>query len=144
MDIRIGVDLVQVDRVRALLDGQPVAATELFTARELAACPAGRARYTRLAGRFAAKEAVLKALGTGLGPDMRFTDIEVLNEPWGAPRTQLYGQVHAAFHRRGGHRPVTVSISHTAGFALAQAVFVTGSPEPVATGAGEGDACGSC
>ncbi|MFF0153617.1 holo-ACP synthase [Micromonospora sp. NPDC005203] len=123
MGVRVGVDLVEVDRVQTLLKQQPAASSELFTERELAACSGRRDRYVRLAGRFAAKEAVLKALGTGLGPRMRWTDVEIVNEPWGKPRVHLYGEVAAVWRRRGAGQ-VEISISHTAGLALAHAVLV--------------------
>ncbi|MGO4428622.1 4'-phosphopantetheinyl transferase superfamily protein, partial [Streptomyces sp. MCAF7] len=61
--IAVGVDLVEVARVRSLLEDNPAAETELFTTREIRYCAGKRNRYARLAARFAAKEAALKALG---------------------------------------------------------------------------------
>lgn len=93
----------------------------LFTPAELAYC-LGRKRQTEhLAGRFAAKEAVLKLLGTGLQRGMKWTEIEVTNEPSGQPRVKLTGQCrHIAGQRRLGE--ILVSISHITTHAIASAV----------------------
>jgi holo-[acyl-carrier protein] synthase len=80
-----------------------------------------------MAARFAAKEAVLKAFGTGLGQRMRWTDVEIVNELTGRPRVHLHGEVAAWARRRGMTDPDTfldVSLSHTDGLAVAQAVAV--------------------
>lgn len=132
MDIRVGVDMVHVSRVRRLLDEQPRARTDLFTPRELDSCGTRRNRYARLAARFAAKEAVLKAFGTGLGPRMRWLDVEIVNEPWGRPRVSLHGEVASSLGVRMSGAP-EVSMSHTGDVALAQAVVVMRSPDPVRT-----------
>jgi holo-[acyl-carrier protein] synthase len=118
--VRVGTDVVDVARLTALLRGQPGLAAEVFTPGELAYSGEGRRREEHLAARFAAKEAVLKALGTGLGPGMRWTDVEVVNDRSGAPRVRLHGAVAAAARRRR-LASVEVSLSHTAGLALASA-----------------------
>ena len=113
-------------RFARLLREHPGAAPDLFTAVELAGC-AGKRRWTEhLAARFAAKEAVLKALGTGLGPRMRWTDIEVANDPEGRPIVFLGGAV-AARADACGFRQVCLSLTHTADFAIAQAAAVRGN-----------------
>ncbi|GAB3921841.1 holo-ACP synthase [Kribbella albertanoniae] len=124
MEIRVGVDLVHVPRLRRLLAEQPAIGGELFTPGELRACADRRNTVSRLSARFAAKEAVLKALGTGLGPRMRWLDVEIANEPWGRPVVRLHGAAAAAGARLGA-RSVDVSLSHTGDFALAHAVVVT-------------------
>ncbi|MEJ3743460.1 holo-ACP synthase [Actinomycetes bacterium KLBMP 9797] len=129
MDIDVGVDLVAEDRIRALL-AQPDIERTVFTAGELRACAGRRDRYARLAGRFAAKEALLKALGTGLGPGMRWTDVEVVNERSGRPAVRLHGAVARAWAAAGGGTPA-LSISHTGGFAIAHVVVARpGIAEP--------------
>jgi holo-[acyl-carrier protein] synthase len=120
LGLRVGIDLIPVLRVERLLAEQPELAARIFTEREKQAC-AGRG--DRLAGRFAAKEAVLKVLGTGLGPGMNWTDVEVLNETGGRPRVRLYG-VAAQRLQALGPGSVEVSIAHSGGLAIAQAVFV--------------------
>lgn len=121
--MRVGVDLVAVGRMARLLGDDARACDALLTAREQAACRSERRRDEHIAGRFAAKEAVLKAFGTGLGQRMRWTDVEVLRGPGGRPVVELHGEV-AALARRRGLAALDVSLSHTAGLALAHAVAV--------------------
>ncbi|WP_205856542.1 holo-ACP synthase [Phytoactinopolyspora endophytica] len=129
LDVRVGVDLVQVSRVRRLLVEQPAAQAELFTPRELAACGTKRSRFARLAARFAAKEAVLKAFGTGLGPRMRWHDVEIVNEPYGRPRVLLHGERVRSLAQRMTGSP-EISMSHTGDVALAHAVIVMRPASP--------------
>jgi holo-[acyl-carrier protein] synthase len=121
--LRVGVDLVDVERLRRLLAEHTDRHGELFTAAELEYCRGKRRRYEHLAARFAAKEAVLKAFGTGISQRMRFTEVEVLNERSGRPRVRLRGSV-ASFAERHGLSQLDVSLSHTEGMALAHAVSV--------------------
>jgi holo-[acyl-carrier protein] synthase len=120
----VGIDVVGVDRVRRLLE-RPAAAAELFTPDELAYCAGRRRRYEHLAARFAAKEAVLKAIGTGLGARMQWTDVEVVNDLHGRPRAVLHGEVARAAARRD-IVAVALSLSHSDGMATAVAVGHTG------------------
>ncbi len=76
-----------------------------------------------LAARFAAKEAVLKALGTGLGRRMAWTEVEVVNDPAGRPLIRLHGGV-AEWAADRGLTEVDVSLSHTEQLAIAQAIAV--------------------
>ncbi|MDT3395882.1 holo-ACP synthase [Streptomyces sp. B1866] len=121
--VTVGVDLVKVARMKALLEDNPAAESELFTLREIRYCAGRRDRYAHLAARFAAKEAALKALGTGLGPRMRWTDVEVVNEPLGRPRLHLRGAAAAAAGAPGSWS-ADISLSHTGDYALAHAVLV--------------------
>ena len=105
-----------------LLTDNPAAYDTLLTRREQAAC-AGTHRHEHVAVRFAAKEAVLKAFGTGLAPRMRWTDVEVVRRRGGRPEIELHGEV-AALARRRGLAALDVSLTHTAGLALAHAVAV--------------------
>ena len=95
----------------------------LFTDREVAYCNGKRRRFEHLAARFAAKEAVLKTIGTGLGSRMRWTDVEVVRGPAGRPEIRLLGAVATAASRRGIDT-IDVSLSHTQDYAVAQAVAV--------------------
>lgn len=121
--VRSGVDLVPVARIARLIAEQPAILESIFTARELAYCDGKRRRHEHLAARFAAKEAVLKALGTGLGPGMAWTEVEVVNEINGRPVAHLHGAV-AAFATGRGLVTIDISLSHTADLAIAQAVIV--------------------
>lgn len=124
--IRIGIDVVAVERVRRLLHEHPDFTSRVFTADEVGVVK-GRRRAERLAGRFAAKEAVLKALGTGLGPRMRWTDVEITNAPGGRPRVRLDGAV-AAWASAHRVEAVEVSLSHSAGLAVAQSLVLSAAP----------------
>ena len=93
---------------------------EIITARELAYCHAKRRSGQHLAARFAAKEAVLKAFGTGVSRRMRWTEVEVINDRLGRPEVRLEGAV-AEFARRRGLAGLDVSLTHTEGLAIAHA-----------------------
>ena len=116
----IGIDAVEVDRFRQLLARRPSAANRLFTDGELAYGRRWRDPAPRLAARFAAKEAVMKALGVGLGA-FGFHDVEVVSEPSGAPSLVLRGAAESLATGMGvtGWR---LSLTHTD--SLAQAVAV--------------------
>lgn len=132
----IGIDIVAVERVQRLVTEHEGALGGLFTQRELAYCAGKRRRHEHLAARFAAKEAVLKALGTGLARRMRWTDVEVVNERNGRPTVNLAGAV-ASFAERHGLADLDVSLSHTEDMAIAQAITSwRGRP-------GEGTPCAS-
>ncbi|KAK1183256.1 holo-ACP synthase [Streptomyces sp. NBS 14/10] len=144
--IAVGVDLVEVARVRSLLEDNPAAETELFTTREIRYCADKRNRYARLAARFAAKEAALKALGTGVGPGMRWTDVEVVNDPLGRPRLRLHGTAAQAAGAPGSWS-AELSLTHTGDYAMAQAVLLLppAADEPAVrrTATDEGSPCAS-
>ena len=121
--VSIGSDIVEVARVERLITRYERAERRLFTEAEIDYCRARRNWHEHMAARFAAKEAVLKALGTGLGPGMRWTDVEVVNEENGRPVVRLSGEV-AAFAGREGVDQLELSLSHTSELALAQALAV--------------------
>ena len=126
--VSVGVDLVDVPRVARLLQNAG-AARRLLTASELAYCtarPRGAAEHA--AARFAAKEAVLKALGTGLRDGLRWVDVEVVNDAGGRPWVRLHGAARALAARRG-LRAIEISLSHTADLAVAHAVALWSPPE---------------
>ncbi|MEA2269884.1 MAG: holo-[acyl-carrier protein] synthase [Solirubrobacteraceae bacterium] len=118
--ISVGVDIVDVPRIERVL-GRDLAAERLLTAAELEYCRARPAVAEHVAARFAAKEAVLKALGTGLSHGLRWTDVEVLNEPHGQPRVRLH-RAAAALAAQRGLVAMEISLSHTAALAIAHAV----------------------
>jgi holo-[acyl-carrier protein] synthase len=127
--VRVGIDIVAVERMERLLGDHDGAATTLFTERELRYCRARRRESEHLAARFAAKEAVLKALGTGMGRGMRWTDVEVVHDPGGRPAVELHG-LTAEVARRQGVGRLEVSLTHSAGLAAAHALAVS---EPCAS-----------
>jgi len=122
----IGVDVVEVGRLREASNRERLLA-RLFTVGELSDCR-GAHRWQSLAARFAAKEAVLKALGTGLR-GMRWQDIEVIRNDLGRPGVRLAGEA-ARQAERLGVAEVLISLSHTEHYAVAQAVAVRSEREP--------------
>ncbi len=107
--LRIGFDLVDVPRFRAFLARRGARAlARLFTPHERAAA---QGRAERLAARFAAKEAVAKALGTGIGP-IGWREIEVRIDPHGAPQLHLSGRAAARARALGLHA-WSISLTHT-------------------------------
>ena len=116
----IGIDTVEIDRFRRLLDRRPSAADRLFTPDELAYGRRQRDPTARLAARFAAKEAVMKAMGVGLGA-FSFHDVEVDAAPSGAPSLVLRGGA-AALASRLGVEGWRLSLTHTDSTASAVAV----------------------
>lgn len=122
-ELRVGIDMIGVERLEQVVGKDESHQRTLFTERELTYCHSRRRPYEHLAARFAAKEAVLKAFGTGMTRRMRWTDVEVLNERSGRARVVLDGSV-AEFARRHGLRDLDVSLTHAEGLAMAQAVSV--------------------
>jgi holo-[acyl-carrier protein] synthase len=116
--LSVGVDLIEVARVKQGADrhGQRFY-DRFFTAREQAQC---KGRATSLAGRFAVKEAVAKALGTGIG-DIRWVDIEIVCDKHGRPELVLHNQARVLADQLG-LAEWAISISHTDSHAVGMAV----------------------
>jgi len=121
--IGMGVDLAEVQRIRAAIErrGQRIL-LRLFTAQERAYCERSRNRYERYAGRFAAKEAAMKALGTGWRSGVRWVDLEVVRQPGGRPVMMLHGEARKIGERMGVQH-IAMTITHTETQALAQVIF---------------------
>jgi holo-[acyl-carrier protein] synthase len=117
-----GIDMVDCQRLRETIDRHGDRFLKrVFTPAELSYCLGKKRELEHLAGRFAAKEAVLKVLGTGLRRGMRWTDIEVQNEPSGQPRVKLSGRCgELAGQQNLG--TILISISHIETHAVASAV----------------------
>ena len=123
--LAVGVDMIEIERIaRALARHGQRFNQRFFTEQEQAYC-AGQVE--RLAGRFAVKEAVAKALGTGIGP-IRWTEIEVVCDGRGKPELHLHGQAHALASAAGLHH-WSISLSHTSTHAIGFAVAMSGTEE---------------
>jgi holo-[acyl-carrier protein] synthase len=118
--IGLGTDLVDIDRFRRTLARTPTLVHKLFTEGERAYADAAGDPAERYAARFAAKEAVMKALGVGLGA-FDWHDVEVVRASSGAPTLRITGRA-AVLADEAGVRAWSISISHTG--AVAQAVVV--------------------
>lgn len=123
MIVGLGVDITEIDRIEAAIARRGRAFLErVFTPSEIAYCEKHRNRAERFAGRFAVKEAAMKALGTGWSSGVRWVDIEVAREPSGKPTLKLSG----ASRRIADHLGVTsisVTITHSGNTALAEVIF---------------------
>jgi len=128
MVIGIGIDLVAVERIARVIRrrGERFLA-RVYTPGELAACPPGEQYARRLAARFAAKEAALKALGTGLSGGIRWREIEVRRPDRGRPEIVLHGRAAAHAASLGVAR-LHLSLSHDGPFAAAVVVAERESP----------------
>jgi len=119
----MGVDIAEVERIRAAIDRHgETFLRRLFTQRERSYCEQYRNKYERYAGRFAAKEAAMKALGTGWRRGVRWVDLEVVREESGRPTLALTGEA-AEIAKQLGVRRIALSITHTESQALAQVIF---------------------
>lgn len=126
--MRVGVDLVETERVGRLAERFPDRLQDIFTETELAyALRGGRRADERLAARFAAKEAAFKALGTGMSRGVAWTEIGIERELTGRPRLELTGRA-ARVAERLGLTGADVSLSHTKDYAFAQVVLYGGAP----------------
>ena len=124
----LGVDIVEIDRMRAALERHPRMKERLFSAEERAYCDKRSRPEVHYALRFAAKEAVLKALGTGFS-GMRFTDVEVIREHSGRPVPRLSGRA-AQRAEELGIVEMHLSLSFTRTTAVASAVAITEGSRP--------------
>lgn len=117
-----GIDLVDFERIEGMIDRHGGRFLDrVFTLREQSDANAVKNTTEKLAGRFASKEAVLKLLGTGWRGKIAWTDIEVVNTELGEPEVRLSGEV-ARIAGEYGIEEVSLSITHTANFAIASAV----------------------
>jgi holo-[acyl-carrier protein] synthase len=124
-----GIDLVDFPRIEQMIERHGERFVErIFTAAEQAYARASRNTVEKYAGRFAAKEAILKLVGTGWRGKIAWTDIEVVNNPAGQPQVTLSGEVKEIAERMR-IRHISVSITHTANFAIASAVALAQSDE---------------
>jgi len=117
-----GIDLVDLEELRPLVDDPAGHFLErCFTEAERTSAGDGPNRLDRLAGRFAAKEAVLKALGTGFNGSIAFSDIEIQTLPSGAPNVVLHRDAAEAAASLGIVRWL-ITTSHAGGLAIASAI----------------------
>lgn len=110
----VGTDIVEVERIKDVFDRQPAFAQRVFTQAELDYCLGKESRYLHLAARFAAKEAVAKALGRSFS----WQDVEIVSGAEGKPGVVLHGKAKGVARDAGVH----ISISHTKNYATAVAI----------------------
>jgi holo-[acyl-carrier protein] synthase len=123
MIVGIGSDIFEVVRMRRELDSNGSGIkNSVFTQGEIAYCESKRYPERHFAARFAAKEALLKALSTGLTPEMSWHEIDIQNKENGQPCIILCGKVLETANRLGA-RNIFVSLSHTAEWASANIIL---------------------
>lgn len=117
----IGTDITEIERVDRMLERHgDYFLRRVYTEAELAYCQGRKQAGQHFAGRWAAKEAILKAIGTGWIRGISWRDVEVLNEPSGKPIVKLHGGALKVASERG-IRSVLISISHCECHAIAYA-----------------------
>ncbi len=118
----LGIDLIEIERIKKAQNRWGKRFLErVYTHGELEYCLRKRYPENSLAGRFAAKEAVMKALGTGLSMGVSWKEIEIINNRRGKPEIIVHGKTKKLL----GKRKVLISIAHTRENAIAQAVIVS-------------------
>ena len=123
MILSIGIDITEVYRIRQTIARTPRFAERVFTPNERAFCEGkGVAAPQSYAGRFAAKEAFLKALKTGWRGKITWQDIEVVSDEMGAPSLAIHGEARKLLAERGA-TSVHLSISHTSTLAIAEVIL---------------------
>ena len=118
MIIGIGTDIMDVGRVRENIEKDPGLRFEIFTSDEIDYCESKANKYEHYAARFAAKEALMKALGTGLQFGIRFSQIEIVISSSGKPTIVLKERAKE-FAKEKGISKILVSLSHVKDFATA-------------------------
>ncbi|HEV8458766.1 MAG TPA: holo-ACP synthase [Methylomirabilota bacterium] len=125
----IGVDLAQIRRLRRVVERwDDRFLRRVFTEDEIAYCRRRRDPIPHLAARFAAKEATLKALGTGLRMGIKWQELEVRRERGQAPVMVLSGRCRALAQAKGAGS-VLLSLSHDGDYAMAQAMLIGDAPD---------------
>ena len=123
MIVGMGIDVAEVPRIQAVIESQKDRfLRRVYTLDEVAYCEQFKNKYERYAGRFAAKEAAMKALGTGWRRGVRWVDFEVVREKGGRPTIRLDGEARKIAEELGVMR-IALSITHTEAQALAQVIF---------------------
>jgi holo-[acyl-carrier protein] synthase len=123
--VGIGTDIVECQRIANMIRKHDVLfLRRVYTAREIEYCSARKSFAQHYAGRWAAKEAILKAIGTGWAKGIQWTDIEVTNDGGGKPSVTLHGAGLEVAQSRGIEK-ILISISHCQSFAIAFATAIS-------------------
>jgi holo-[acyl-carrier protein] synthase len=123
MIVGLGIDVAEVKRIQAVIESQGERfLRRVYTQDEVAYCEKFKNKYERYAGRFAVKEAAMKALGTGWSHGVRWVDVEVVRVKGGRPMLALKGEAKKIADALGV-KNIAVSITHTSEQALAQVIF---------------------
>jgi len=123
MIVGTGIDIAEVPRIRKSIErfGERFL-QRVFTPGEIRYCDSKANRFERYAARFAAKEAAMKALGTGWNHGVRWRDCEVVRQPGGRPTIAFHGKAEE-FAAKLGVKNAALSLTHTADQAIAQVIL---------------------
>jgi len=121
MNITTGIDIIEVKRIREKFDGNDRFLSLIFTENEINQVRGMEIMYIVLAGKWASKEAFSKALGTGIGEELHWKDMEVRNDISGKPEISVKESVTAKYKIKS----VSLSISHVSEYAVASVVLLT-------------------
>jgi holo-[acyl-carrier protein] synthase len=123
MIVGTGIDITEVPRIREVIERHGERFLKrIFTAGEIEYCESKANRVERYAARFAAKEAGMKAIGTGWNHGVRWRDLEVARKPGGRPTLLLHGKA-AEFAAKLGATNIALSLTHTEAEAMAQVIL---------------------
>jgi holo-[acyl-carrier protein] synthase len=123
MIVGMGIDVAEVKRIQAVIESQGERfLRRVYTQDEVVYCERFKNKYERYAGRFAAKEAAMKALGTGWSGGVCWVDVEVVRQRGGRPTISLKGEARKIADA-SGVKNIVLSITHTVEQAIAQVIF---------------------
>ncbi len=118
-----GIDIIEINRIEKVFGSHKNFLKRIYTSDEVEYCKSRKNCYQHYAARFASKEAVLKAFGTGLRDKIKWTDIETLNDELGKPYVNLYGRAkELAMEKKIGE--ISVSLSHCKEYAVAHVLLI--------------------
>ena len=121
MILGVGIDIVEIKEIDESIQSEAFT-RKVFTSPETQSVERYRNRAEHLAGKFAVKEAFMKAIGAGIRQEIWFTQIEVLNDESGKPQVQVKGEAEKRLEELGAER-IHVSISHSGGMAVAVVIL---------------------
>ncbi|MEE8162145.1 MAG: holo-ACP synthase [Acidobacteriota bacterium] len=122
MMVGIGIDIVEIHRIREALEGNQTLEKKVFTDEEIGYCRQRKNKNQHFGGRFAAKEAALKALGTGWSQGIHWKDVEIIDGAQGRPTLVFHGTAKEVFEKSGAQR-THLSITHSSEHAVAVVVL---------------------
>lgn len=121
----VGIDIIEIERIKKSVDKfEELFLNKLFTENELKYCLSKKNKYQHLAARFAAKEAIAKALATGWSKGFRWKDIEIINELNGMPKVTLYGALQKFL---GTDKSLKITMSHSENYVACFAILYAAS-----------------
>ncbi len=118
-----GIDIIEISRIEKVFGSHKNFIRRVYTSDEMKYCQSKKNCYQHYAVRFASKEAVLKAFGTGLRDKMKWTDIETLNDELGKPYVNLYGRAKELAIEKNINE-ISVSLSHCKEYAIAHVLLI--------------------